>query len=629
MKKRLTGVLLVLLMVVSLMPALGAGALAGGTKYEEVTALDADGEYILAAVKDDSSVYAIRYDGSGIASAALTVMPSNGDSAAYVETDDAGVVWKYTGSNGYCMNGNSTYLYPGSSGMRAYTSGRAIVHDSDGYLSITASGNKTYYLTCSEGSFNTSDDPTAAAVFRVFKKAAGDPTPEDTIIGTAVNITPDATDVPEESIQIDPGETIVINVTNSSTRSGYDFTATLSRSGVVELQESTVTIASSSTGQFVVTALTDGKVDITIQNNNTSSNRKGILHMTVGSGGSEEPQTGDTVDITPTTDHPEVSIAIEAGQTLTIRVTNGSTRDGYDFTAALSNTGIAEILGDSTVNIASGGVGQFTVKGHAAGTVDVTISNNSSYGEQYSRIGIVHVTFEDSGEPVPVTGVTLDKTTMSLTAGGTGTLKATVAPADAANKALIWRSSDETVATVADGTVTALQPGTATITVTTEEGGKTAQCMVTVSEAEPAPEATVVEFMKLEDSSVWLITVPAGNDKVVTYDGQAMEWSSEYDAHVLTIEAAQQPAVNADDIIMVSGTPVQVDYPGKADDANGSGKVDMSDVQFIYNLYNGKYSSVEAAGSMAKILSADVNRDGTVNRMDAAEVMLYIRGTRI
>ena len=738
MKKRLTGVLLVLLMVVSLMPALGAGALAGGTKYEEVTALDADGEYILAAVKDDSSVYAIKYDGSGITSAALTVMPSNGDGAAYVETDDTGVVWRYTNTNGYCMNGNNTYLYPGSSGMRAYTSGRAIVFDSDGHLSITASGNKTYYLTCSEGSFNTSDDPTAAAVFRVFKKAAGDPTPEDPITGTtvsitpdannvpeesiqidpgetivinvtnsstrsgydftatlsrsgvvelqestvtiassstgqfvvtaladgkvditiqnnntssnrkgilhvtvgsggseepqtgdAVGITPDATDVPEESIQIDPGETIVINVTNSSTRSGYDFTATLSRSGVVELQESTVTIASSSTGQFVVTALADGKVDITIQNNNTSSNRKGIVHVTVGSGGSEEPQAGDTVDITPTTDHPEASIAIEAGHTLTIRVTNGSTRDGYDFTATLSNSGIAEIQGDSTVNIASGEIGRFTVRGQAAGVVDVTISNNSSYGEQYSRIGIVHVTVEGSGEPVPVTGVTLDKETMSLAEGATATLTATVAPADAANKAVTWNSSDETVATVADGTVTALKAGTVTITVTTEDGGKTAQCMVTVSEAEPAPEATVVEFMKLENASVWLITVPAGNDKVVTYDGRTMEWSTYYDAHVLTVEAAQQPVVDADDLIMTAGMPVQVDYPGRGNDANGSGKVDMSDVQFIYNLYNGRYSSVAAAGGMAKILSADVNKDGTVNRADASEVMLYIRGTRI
>ena len=351
--------------------------------------------------------------------------------------------------------------------------------------------------------------------------------------------------------------------------------------------------------------------------------------MTVGSGGSEEPQTGDTVDITPTTDHPETTVAIEAGHTLTIRVTNGSTREGYDFTATLSNSSIAEIQGASSVNIASGGTGEFTVKGNAAGTVDVTISNNSSYGEEYSRIGIVHVTVEDSGEPVPVTGVTLDKGTMSLTAGGTATLTATVAPADASNKAVIWSSSDETVATVADGTVTALKAGTATITVTTEEGGKTAQCMVTVSEAEPAPEATVGEFMKLKNASVWLITVPAGNDKVVTYGGRTMEWSAYYDAHVLTVEAAEQPIVDADDLIMTSGTPVQVDYPVRIYDANGSGKVDMSDVQYIFNLYNGRYSSVAAAGGMAKILSADVNKDGTVNRVDATAVMLGIRGTRI
>ena len=89
-------------------------------------------------------------------------------------------------------------------------------------------------------------------------------------------------------------------------------------------------------------------------------------------------------------------------------------------------------------------------------------------------------------EPTPpavtVTGVTLNKTDLMLEIGGSETLTATVAPADATNKNVTWKSSDATVATVDDnGKVTGVAAGEATITVTTEEGGKTATCRVTVS----------------------------------------------------------------------------------------------------------------------------------------------------
>ena len=89
--------------------------------------------------------------------------------------------------------------------------------------------------------------------------------------------------------------------------------------------------------------------------------------------------------------------------------------------------------------------------------------------------------------PVAVTGVTLDQATMTLTAGGaTGTLVATVAPANATNKSVTWSSSAPAVATVANGVVTPVTAGTTTITVATVDGGFTATCTVTVN---PAPVA--------------------------------------------------------------------------------------------------------------------------------------------
>jgi len=85
--------------------------------------------------------------------------------------------------------------------------------------------------------------------------------------------------------------------------------------------------------------------------------------------------------------------------------------------------------------------------------------------------------------PVAVTGVTLNKTTLSLAAGDHETLQETVAPANATNKAVTWSTSNASVTTVNNGTVTAVSVGTATITVTTVDGSKTASCTVTVTAA--------------------------------------------------------------------------------------------------------------------------------------------------
>ena len=86
-------------------------------------------------------------------------------------------------------------------------------------------------------------------------------------------------------------------------------------------------------------------------------------------------------------------------------------------------------------------------------------------------------------EIVPVSQITLNKAETSISVGNSETLTATVAPENAANKALTWASSAEDVATVApDGTVTAVKAGAATITATAADGsGKSAVCKVTVT----------------------------------------------------------------------------------------------------------------------------------------------------
>ena len=87
------------------------------------------------------------------------------------------------------------------------------------------------------------------------------------------------------------------------------------------------------------------------------------------------------------------------------------------------------------------------------------------------------------GQTVAVTGVSLSKTSLSLVEGGSETLTATVSPDNASNKSVSWKSSASDIATVdGSGKVTAVKAGSATITVTTADGGKTATCSVTVTE---------------------------------------------------------------------------------------------------------------------------------------------------
>ncbi|MEL4885717.1 Ig-like domain-containing protein [Pectobacterium betavasculorum] len=71
---------------------------------------------------------------------------------------------------------------------------------------------------------------------------------------------------------------------------------------------------------------------------------------------------------------------------------------------------------------------------------------------------------------------------MALSVGDKSTLNATVLPASATNKAVIWSSSDPTIATVTSGgVVEGVADGTATITATTEDGTKTANSTVAVA----------------------------------------------------------------------------------------------------------------------------------------------------
>ena len=123
-----------------------------------------------------------------------------------------------------------------------------------------------------------------------------------------------------------------------------------------------------------------------------------------------------------------------------------------------------------------------------AGNADITVTTKD--GNKTAKCALTV-----TAKQIPVTGVTLDKSTLSLEVGATETLNATVAPSNASYKAVRFTSSDDAIATVDDdGLVTAVKAGTADITVETlADGSKTAKCTLTVTEPVSEPENVQVE----------------------------------------------------------------------------------------------------------------------------------------
>jgi hypothetical protein len=162
--------------------------------------------------------------------------------------------------------------------------------------------------------------------------------------------------------------------------------------------------------------------------------------------------------------------------------------DWSNVSTGTSYTGLKGVWGSSPTDIYVVGLGGAIL--HYDGSAwTVTYENPgpdltgiSGSGDDVYAVGGGVVYRHTVTAAVPVIGVTLTPVTLTLDAGETGALTATVAPPDATNQSVQWSSGNEAVATVdANGTVTAVSPGTAVITVTTTDGGFTATCEVTMA----------------------------------------------------------------------------------------------------------------------------------------------------
>jgi uncharacterized protein YjdB len=218
----------------------------------------------------------------------------------------------------------------------------------------------------------------------------------------------------------------------------------------------------------VVTAVSAGSATITVTT--VDGNKTATCVVTVAAAYYPSNNVAVTgVSLSPT------SLSLTVGgspSTLTATVTPNNA----------TNKTVTWSTSDDSVATVNNGV----VTAVGGGTATITVS--TQYGGKTATCA-VSVT-------ATVSGVSLNLASLSLTMGGTetATLIATVQPAGAANKNVTWESSNSSVATVNNGEVTAVSAGNATITVTTEDGGKTATCVVTVNPFYNAAQTGSAEF---------------------------------------------------------------------------------------------------------------------------------------
>lgn len=152
-------------------------------------------------------------------------------------------------------------------------------------------------------------------------------------------------------------------------------------------------------------------------------------------------------------------------------------------------TTVADTNGDGTINI-----------------FDVTTI------QKYLAVLIDHF-----GQPA---NVSLSSTTLPMYVGDTKTLTATITPNDAPKKDITWTSSDKSIATVSNGIVTAISPGTITITAKTYNG-KAARCTVTVKPIEPRSISLNKSTLTLYEGDTYQLSATVNpinaNDKSITW----------------------------------------------------------------------------------------------------------------
>ncbi|MHC6204151.1 Ig-like domain-containing protein [Breznakiellaceae bacterium SP9] len=264
--------------------------------------------------------------------------------------------------------------------------------------------------------------------------------------------------------------------------------STSSTGGVTTL---TGTKSAVSAGYYLITAILKNSADSTL-----TAGKSEVVHIynnlntPVNFTFAADTFTAAINAATPAINTQPTGASYEQYNTAAALTVGASVTDGGNLSFQWYSNGTNSTSGGTPISGATGV--SYTPSTAVVGTVYyyvvVSNTNNTVNGNTTTTAtsNIISITVS----PITVSGVTLNKSSLSLVVGASETLTAAVAPLNAANQAVTWSSSNSGIASVTSGVVTAVAPGTATITVTTDDGSRTASAAVTV----PAPGTLAISI---------------------------------------------------------------------------------------------------------------------------------------
>ena len=227
------------------------------------------------------------------------------------------------------------------------------------------------------------------------------------------------------------------------------------------------------------------------------------------------------------------------------------------------NTTVSKAVSWTSSNTKVATVKNGTVLAKGAGTATITAMVNG-------KKATCAVTVKK--KEIPLQSISLNNTSLKLEKGQTDTLKVTYSPSNTTdNKDITWTSSDETIATVKNGIVTAVSDGTATITAAV--GKKSASCKIKVYTPVPLDSISLSEQnlnwdITLQDETTLIVTY----DPVDTTDDKKVTWSSS-DENVVRVTGTGEDQETA---LVVAEGPGTATITAKVGNKKAECKVDFT-----------------------------------------------------
>jgi uncharacterized protein YjdB len=327
-----------------------------------------------------------------------------------------------------------------------------------------------------------------------------------------------------------------------------------------------------------VESVADPVSGITLNKKTLNINKDGVEKLTY----TVSPANATVKDVKWTSSNPDIAAVDQDGKVsgvgdgsavITVSAENGGFTDTCAVTVTVPVSGVS--LEHNKIVIKGGSVTlDYTVipvnatnkavtwksSNNTVATVDASGTVSAKAGGQAT----ITVTTVDGGKTdtcaftvaVPVSGVSLNPTTLTLVPNGTAVLNADVSPADATNKALTWSSSNNAVAAVStSGTVTAKSGGSAVITVRTADGGKTASCVVTVAVPVSGVSLNQTALNLVKGSAATLSADVSPTDAT----NKAVTWASSSDT-VATVDASGKVTANSVGSAVITATTADGGY---------------------------------------------------------------------